>query len=190
MIHPLHFFCIQDEALNLFQELQRQARNTTKYESQVQAASQRVTELELAMEQLQLENQRLLAFGSAERSSSLQPAIETQPYGTDSSLSLSAMEQQLSVAEEEVADLHELLSRLGKEKQQLAAEVQNLEVAMTAARKDLAEAVSVFEAASGLRAQDVLNQDLVRKVGSLCSTRIWSGRWVACVEPGSGQEGG
>ncbi|GAX78579.1 hypothetical protein CEUSTIGMA_g6018.t1 [Chlamydomonas eustigma] len=154
---------MKDEALNLFQELQRQARNTTKYESQVQAASQRVTELEHAMEQLQLENQRLLAFSSVEQSSSLQAAYDKLPYGTDSSLSLSAMEQQLSVAEQEVADLHDLLGRMGREKQQLAAEVQDLEIAVAAARKDFSEAVTVFEAASGMKAQDVLSKDLIRK---------------------------
>ncbi len=163
----------------LFRELQRQARLGVRFESQVQSAALRTAELEALVEQLQRENQRLLAMGEMQRRSSsfagaggrlprppapsssaaageassvpggagakgLAPSTAPQPsaggarppptatapapmlaatgfvYGGDAGLAMSALEQQLELAEREVGDVGQIVARLSEENARLA----------------------------------------------------------------------
>lgn len=106
----------QDESVELFKELQRQARSAPRFESQLQSAMQRVEELEEQMDVLQAENQQLSGMAGTMRSrldsnaaaslSGVGPSGYLSSYGgyVDDA-GMSAVEQQLALAESQRAEL-------------------------------------------------------------------------------------
>lgn len=119
---------LQDEAVGLFNELQRQARAAPRFEAQIAAASQRVEELEEQLHELEAENQALSmtmagpgaasagATGASRSSANLS-------YAGDDNLALSALEQQLSLAENRRSEMQAENARLTAEVGQLRVEL-------------------------------------------------------------------
>ncbi len=138
---------VQEESQALLGELQRQARSAPRFKSQIQAASQRIDELEASLEQLQRENQRLAGMGAGSpepRLSSVRedkhPARHDPAAGggggfdgyADAGLAETAVEQQLELAERQRDELQAYVDRLSQDNVRLMAEAEGLAAEVSA----------------------------------------------------------
>jgi regulator of replication initiation timing len=146
---------LQEEALGLFQELKRQATEAPRFESQLDAATQRVLELEAQVNELEQENQTLagvrpgLLAGSSPGSPMASQLASTDAsgnfyganrtgvsqmvmhrnnlYADDAAMAASAIEQQLAVVESQAVAAKKSAEELASENVQLRREVQKLQ---------------------------------------------------------------
>jgi regulator of replication initiation timing len=135
---------LKDEALGLFNELQRQARQAPRFEAQITAASQRVEELEEQVHELEAENHVLAAGGTGVAAGAAMATGRATPsYADDDNLALSAMEQQLALAESKQHELQASVESLASENARLVGEVSTLQAELQVGKCETLGAVEL-----------------------------------------------
>jgi regulator of replication initiation timing len=140
---------VQNEAVGLFHELKRQAVEAPRFEAQITMAAQRVIELEAQVQELQEENQSLaslqpsvlhgtgldvtstgmdtpVSMPDVARHSNFRPSPHKAVYADDAAMTISAMEQQLALAESQATEALTSLEQLMEDNVRLRKEVQQL----------------------------------------------------------------